>query len=526
MQKTMIIALLSCCIFVLAVVFADTHSTFAHEIEMSVYETTAKQASDAQSAGDQAAQKAMEGFLRHVREHLENLSGVETEQVKFRNTLRVNDGVYRHNDTYSIIVNRSDNINLKAGEIIYFHAEYRTASSGSLRDIGVFEQLMAEVEQASDEVACVKDDGTHGNYICAGESFVKIESGEGLPPIKIPAIVVVGFNNEFEEVSFTRIDCPSISDFGQTVTDPKLGQFTRTSADMVDSNDEESLVNYLKTVEAHVSGEIQAQLQPLLELDPVILRKVLEGVGSPEETDQVLKVRTQVTVGITQRLSELQHCWRQEPWRSGSIYFYLITYGPNDEGIVDGTIQFGVFNGITAEFHDRSFRLYDGCLNVGRAVFDEVTKDDDTPDEGFLRYYWTNPDLGGTDGVNENGNPIEGLSPGTSVKLGYFRQTDFFPLGLSSPKEYVLGSGIYPEGETYYVPESGECEAPPETLPESSHAYLDQFPSPPEDDDGGCAIASGTGNNFKIAAFNLFLITAVLLLAVSRKTRLGGKFWI
>ncbi|MCY4379612.1 MAG: hypothetical protein OXC39_07305 [Candidatus Dadabacteria bacterium] len=491
MKKTTIIALLFCCVSVLAVVFADTRSAFAD------HGVTAEQAA---SIG---TKEAMENFLQHVRSHFEQ---VLVENVEFRNTLRRDGGDYRHNKTYSIIVNQT-NPDLKAGELIYVHAEHRTASSGSLRDIEVFERLMTEVEKVGEEeVACVEDDGTHGNHICAGKAIGTSEIGSA----RIPVIVIVGFHNELDEVKFI-VECPEF-------TPEDLQSRGWQSAEMV--NDEESLKRYLKGVEAHISEEVQKPFFPLL---PLIQRIRSEGrFPTPDEQAELGKA----TAEAVQLLISLQHCWRQAPWKSGSIYFYMIQYD-SPEGAPagtppDGTIQFGVFNGITAEFHDRHFRLYDGCLNVGRAVFDEVTKDDDTPNEGFLRYYWTNPDLEGADGVNdENGNPIEGLSPGTSVKLGYFIRTNF---GLG--EDYlVLGSGIYPEGETYYEPESGKCEDPPDTLPESSREYLSNFPSPPEkEDDGGCAIASGGDNKLKIAAFNLFLIAAVLFLAVSRKSRLGGKF--
>ena len=507
MKRTTVIALLSCCISVLAVVFADTRSAFADHGE-------AKPAEQAASAG---TEDAMKNFLNYVIEALENLSADgarQAAQVEFRNALRANDGVYRHDDTYSIVVNPTEP-DLKAGEVIYFHAGHRTATSGSLRDIDIFEELMDKVEAPGGRgVACVQDPtGEYGNHICGAKSVLITQAGNAT----IPIILVVGFHNELEEVSFDRIEskCPVLGPeyFGQTATDIRGEEFTRTRAS--DVVDEESLVNYLKTVETHIGEEIGKPLIPVRHLIP----RVITGQATPEERAQVQKATGQ-SAGL---FAELQYCWRQEPWRSGSIYFYLIAYGLNEEGVEDGTIQYGVYNGLTAEFHDRSFRLYDGCLDVGLAVFDEVNKQDDTPNEGFLKYYWTNPELEGADRVvDESGNRIEGLSPGRSVKLGYFLKTSFIQ---GRPASYVLVSGIYPEGETYYVPESGECEPPPDTLSDASKEHLDKFPAPPEDD-GGCAIASGAGNSLKVAAFNLLLITAVLFLAVSRRNSLDKKFRI
>lgn len=488
MKKTTMIALLSCCVSVLAVVSADTRPAFASDGVTAEY------------AASEGTREAMEDFLRNVRDDLRELEANNAVQVEFRNTLRRNDGVYRHNDTYSIIVNQAGS-DLKSGELIYFHAGYRTATSGSLRKPGgIFEQLMTLVDRAGeDEVVCVKDDGTHGNHICAGKGIIRGESGGA----QVPTIVVVGFHNEFSEVDFSRIDCSQF-------TSEYLQSRGWLPADMV--TDEESLVRYLKGVEEHIGEEIGniifPALQPILRTDPTLQK--------PESRQKLAEA-----AGLAgERTTELQHCWRQEPWTSDSIYFYMIIYGLNEDGIEDGTIQYGVYNGLTAEYHDRNFRLYDGCLNVGRNVYEEVNKQDDTPNEGFITYYWDDPVKEGDEVTDDNGNPIEGLSPGTSVKRGYFKRTNFIQ---GSSTYYVLGSGIYPEGETYYVPESGECEPPPDTLPESSHEHLSKFPTPPEDD-GGCAIASGSGNSLKIAAFNLFLITAVLFLAVSRRSSLDKKF--
>ena len=89
----------------------------------------------------------------------------------------------------------------------------------------------------------------------------------------------------------------------------------------------------------------------------------------------------------------------------------------------------------------------------------------------------------------EEGNPVPGRSPGTSVKRGYFIRTDF---GVEGGTEYVLGSGIYPKSRG-------------------------------GGGGGGCAIASVSGNGHGTEAFGLFLITAALFLATSGKSRSGGK---
>ncbi len=96
--------------------------------------------------------------------------------------------------------------------------------------------------------------------------------------------------------------------------------------------------------------------------------------------------------------------------------------------------------------------------------------DQDGVDDGFLEYYWSNPLRNDDLVVDDSGNPIRGLSPGTSVKDGYFLETN---LGGFSPFNFVLGSGIYPDKE-YYEPEGGMCQDIPDDLSEFARGYLNR----------------------------------------------------
>ena len=122
---------------------------------------------------------------------------------------------------------------------------------------------------------------------------------------------------------------------------------------------------------------------------------------------------------------------------------------------------------------------------------------EENPD-GFLEYYWSNPVKTDDRVADASGNPIRGLSPGTSVKLGYFLTTNFRG---GTQTNFVIGSGIYPEDQEYYVPESGVCQDIPDYLTETARQHLDKFPKAPEqeEDDGGCTIASGNQGNLKVA---------------------------
>ncbi len=170
-------------------------------------------------------------------------------------------------------------------------------------------------------------------------------------------------------------------------------------------------------------------------------------------------------------------------------------------------------------------RLYDGCIDYGDTVSNIL--DQDGVDDGFLEYYWSDPRQTDDLVVDDDGNSIRGLSPGTSVKIGYFLETDFdIPFGAT----FIIGSGIYPEDQEYYVPEGEMCQDVPDDLSLVSRTYLDRFPVFPGrddggDDDGGCSIASSVeeGNGGKVAGLNLLLIAAFMFGVFGGKKLLGRK---
>lgn len=485
MKKTAMATLFSCSMLVLTVVFGNTHSASAHE--GSMYTTTAQQASE------MGTMEAMRDFLLHMKEHREQIRN-DDEHSEFRNAMRTDNGVWKYGTTYIITVNTGRvGRTLQAGEAIGFHAEHPAATDKSLRHIPIFQELMVKVEErgGGGEAVCVEDPtGKYGNHICAVETTITNEHGTSTT-----AISVAGFHHESNEVDDSKVMCPEFPSgyFGSSGTDANGEQFTRTSAGMV--GDEESLKNYLKTVDEHITNEIKR------------LAQTVPGYAQLSDTRQ-----REIT---TLRLARLRPCWRDEnePWKSGEIYFYLIRYA-RGEGAAK---QYGIFNGLSPQFEDTTLLLYDGCIDVGQTVFQILENQND----GLLEYYWSNPLKDDDLVVDESGNPIRGLSPGTSVKLGYFLTTNF---GGATKSDFVLGSGIYPEKE-YYVPESGMCQDPPDYLSETARNNLDKFPVFPEQekDDGGCAIASGDQGNLKIAGLNLFMIVVVMFFAVSRKNRLSGK---
>ena len=446
--------------FFCVIVFSATPPVLAHD------GVTAREA----SSGDM---DDMKDFLLHLKRHRARIMS-EDAQREFRNALRNNNGVWRHGDMYVITVNKSGSgeqtdTSVQSGDIVFFHGKYPSAGSGSLRKIAIFERLMTRVEGEGGQAVCVQpqneEEEKYGNHICAVEDSDATGSGA-----RNPFIQVAGFNHERDEVDFSKVRCPDLGPqyFSEPGTDANGERFTRTRADMV--RDEASLENYVKTVNEHIADE----------LNDVQGRSPLE------------------------RMIQLMPCWRDEagPWRSGSIYFFIFTYTDK---------RFAVFNGHNPASQDTAFHLIDdNGLNIPRAMLEELRKQDDTPGEGFLTYLWDDPAVDGDEvlcretgfvpvaspledeGEDEDeqmlfceeGGPVPGRSPGTSVKRGYFMLTDF---GIGGDAEYILGSGIYPR------PQEGGGGA------------------------GGCAIASGSGNELEVSAFGLFLITAVLFLAASSR---------
>ncbi len=328
-----------------------------------------------------------------------------------------------------------------------------------MRHIPIFQQLIAKVVEADGEAVCVENEsGEPGKYICAVEDSHMTPSGAPNSFIQI-----AGFDHELDDVDRSKaIDaCPEF-------TRDELRSREWLSADMVDN--EESLVRYLEGVVEHVSQELAPEQQ-----------------SGNDAQGRVSLVR----------MIQLMPCWRMWPWESGSIYFYIVT---------DTDKMYGIFNGNTPQLQDKTLRLRDdNGVEIAERILEEVRKQDDTPNRGFLTYLWDDPAIRGDEVVCEEtgpvsgpspedenvfceaGNPVPGRSTGTSVKQGYFIRTNFG----AGETYYVVGSGIYPK--------------------------------PQGDGGGGCAIAAGNRNGIGAAALNLFLVTALLFLAISGESRSGAK---
>ena len=428
----------------------------------------------------------MKNFVLHVKEHRELIRNYD-EHAEFRNNMRTDDGEWKSGTTYIIAVNSGEfRGSTKAGEVISFHAQHPGATDKSLRNIKIFEELMMKIEQPGEEAVCVQDEtGKHGNHICAVETTITNQFGA-----ESTTISVAGFHHELGEEGDAKVECPDF-DFNESEEHANGESFTRVSAGMLDmTSDKETLKNYVKTVEEHITKEIEKVVAaPLYATLPEAQKRGL----------------------VTTRLVQLRPCWRQEPWKSGSIYFVMFRHAGK---------RYSVFNGLSPALKDSTLSVYDGCVDVDRLVAQKLEEQDE--DDRFVEYYWSNPVKDDDVVLDEDGNPIPGLSPGTSLKVSWILPTNF---GGATRANFVIVSGIYPEDEKRYVPEGGMCHPIPDNLSAFARDQLHRYPGPAKDD-GGCAIASGDQGNMKIAGFNLFLLTVVLFSAIWGKSRSGGKFWI
>ena len=497
MKKSTMFTLLFCLIAVVTFTFADTRPVSAG------HGVTAQQASEMNT------EQAMRDFVLHVKEHREQLRTYD-EHAEFRNAMRTDDGTWKSSSTYVIIVNRTSSglQNLRAGEVISFHAEHDDALDESLRHIGIFERLMTKVEGTEGEggqAVCVQpqneEEKKYGNHICAVQTTIRQTGTQNI------VITVAGFNHELDDADDSKAleacSNPPPEYFDAPGTDSDGETFTRVSAGELDmASDKESLKNYVKTVEEHIIGEIN------------IFRDFL---GTIPGYDQMFSEREQ-RGHITGRLVRLRRCWREPTWKSESIYFVIFRH--------EGGKRYSVFNGLSPALKDSTLELYDGCVDVDQLIVKALDEQDE--DNRFFEYYWSDPAKTDDKVQDEDGNPIPGLSPGTSVKVGYVLPTTF---GGATEGNFVILSGIYPEGDKdYYIPEGGMCQPIPENLSADAREHLNEYPVPEQykykdDDDGGCAIVSGNQSNMKIAGFNLFLLTLVLFFASLGKSRSGGKFW-
>ena len=389
-------------------------------------------------------ESAVNLFTTHVTLHLGRATIDTSVLVEFRRSLREEGSTFNSGDEknmYAIFASYPE------GEII-IHGKYHNEnvdgkSVRGLKDAKgepVMDTLFSEAREAAeariiwemnptpvpaDPVACVP---YHLSEDDAMPRYACAWIVSEVPGRLGSFIMIGGFDHDLEDLP---VDVPE--EFLQYNS-----RLSVTAADVAEKNDSETLKNFVREA-ASIWGSI------LLASD---------GIG----IDAVLNLRIPMT---------------REPWKSGPIYLFVMT----EKGLV-------VFNANNRELEDTTLNVVDKTgLNIGEAIIKLVEEEE----EGFIDYYWDNPDVDGDETRDEDGKLVPGKSPGTSLKRSYVKAVDVGD--FSQGEKWIIGSGIYPK------------------------------------DESGCALASGWGggNTLRNAMFSLLLIVSVLVSAVLWKSRSNPK---
>ena len=265
---------------------------------------------------------------------------------------------------------------------------------------------------------CEQNEEDNGNYFCA---FTR--------PPPSDTIVVLGFDHDVDDLDFSHLSCPYITP-GSGADKDKVAAGEITNEDTPENREK--------------------------------LKKYVIGMG-----DHMREEMQKAGREFRNRLLRLRPCWRQPPWKDGSIYIFIMQELP------DGS-QRVVFNGNNPEFEGPNLLVKDeDGENIGKLISDAISGPDE---EGFIEYKWDDP-LNPDDDVDAGDRDEEGFrkAPGTSPKITYVKNIELAGI------DFIFASGFYPRAE------SG--------------------------DDGGCSLA-GENSTPLGTAFNLFLAVSVLLAGV------------
>ena len=406
------------CVSVLAGAFFGAYPAAAHPSPEGTTESAAHD-DDLPTAEnvDRMDEASMIEFMEHLKEHF--IVRLREGGIPAGFSVRHEDW-RRGEDNFYLIRLRG-----LAEKSISLHEKYDSAQGASLP------ALDSIIDQAgeSGDVACEPGEG--GNYFCA----VLLSGGHEV-------IMVSGFDHDFEDLSFSNLSCPYITP-GSGADKDKVAADQVTNEDTPENR--ERLKKYVVGMERHMLGELDKARDAALNrgLDPV--RAFGEAFAA---------------------VTRLRPCWRQWPWKRGSIYIFIIQETP------DGS-QTVIFNGNNPEFEGPDLLVKDeDGENIGKLISDEIR---DAEEDGFIEYKWDDPQ-NPDDDVDAGVPDEEGFrkAPGTSPKITYVKEIDGF-------RGFIIASGFYPQAE------SGDGD--------------------------GCAV-SGKSSTPSGAAFNLFLVVSFLLAGV------------
>ncbi len=373
---------------------------------------------------DIADEQSMRNFLRHAISHYDKVTTL-SQWSELKELQSIEGGDWRKETLYLLRLSDGDN------PALMHHPYYPTLQGGTLSgfedDNGkrVMVELLAAAEAAKESDQQSDDPHKIGcvDYTLNGVERVAcaIKGYESNRPIQARYVLVSGLHHDFRDISFANIKCPYYD--------------TNNRISAVDVVDEETLKMF---VDAFV--------------------------------DLYLTLRDE-QLGVLRTL-DLHNCFRVSPWRSGSIYLFLMTQENRNV----------LLNGLDPDLENGDLNLIDEAGNDVGELIVEAVKDLEPRQGAFVNYLWDDPLEDGDEVRDENGNLIPGKAPGNSPKTSYVVR-----ILSSGGNSIIMGSGIYPE-----------------------------------DKDGGCVIA-GVSNGPKNTIFNLFLIASALLSATLWKNRSAKK---
>ena len=310
-------------VLLLIVLFSHTPATHAHNYTKipirQGYEdnhpANSTKAEDVE-AGDR---EGMRKLVLHARAHIKQLVDYPRGLAPFFQKIQEEGGDWRKDGIY--VFRMSDE-----GTIQQPHPRYPDAQGGNLNEYAPMKELREKLETAAKGTAeCVDYEyEDEARAACAVSSDLEFEYLEE----HIPAVLVAGLDHDFEDVSFSGLQCP--------YSDPK------TSA--VDVVDKDTLKKFV---------------------DEFALFYV-ELVNRP---------------GGTSNFIDSLSCFRVLPWKRDSVYLFAMT---EDTQLV-------VLNGNTPHLENRSLDVVDANgINVGDLIVKDLSDKD--PHEGvFVEYLWDDP---------------------------------------------------------------------------------------------------------------------------------------
>ena len=394
------------CVSVLAGAFFGAYPAAAHPSPEGFEAVDEDHADDAPKAEDvnRMDEESMRSFTKHARIHLRSREvGRPLASIDLSSR-----GLGERDDLYVISVESDDNIS--------GHDKYAGAQSATLPAL---DSILGKVRQGNrEDVVCERNEKDNGNYFCA---FT-------LPPPS-DIIIVLGFDHDVDDLDFSHLTCPYITP-GSGADKDKVAASEITNEDTPENRER--------------------------------LKKYVIGMR-----DHMLEEMRKAGLEFRNRLLLLRPCWRQPPWKYGSIYIFIMQELPDGSQLV-------AFNGNNPEFEGPNLLVKDeDGVDIGKLISDAISGPEG---EGFIEYKWDDP-LNPDDDVDAGEPDEDGFrkAPGTSPKVSYVKSIELQGI------DFIFASGFYPRAE------SG--------------------------DDGGCSLA-GENSTPSGTAFNLFLAVSVLLAGV------------